>query len=71
MTEKYVIVINWGQSDANCASCEFAGKTTIECETKEELIKEWIFQVDEGRNVEVYKRLDLEVVIKNEVTNDR
>ena len=44
MVNKYVIVISYDQSDGKCSECEFAGKSTIVCETKEELINEWIFK---------------------------
>ena len=70
MVNKYVIVISYDQTDGKCSECEFAGKSTIVCETKEELINEWIFQVNEGRNIEVYKKISLGVNILDEVDDD-
>ena len=68
---KYIVMVKTGDVvPSKCEDCKLNNTDIIECNSKGEMIAEWIYQIDEGREIKCYKELELEVVVKNDMEND-
>ena len=68
---KYIVMVKTDDViPISCEDCKLNNIEIIECNSKGEMIAEWIYQTDEGREIKCYKELELDVVVKNDMEND-
>ena len=63
---EYIVIRHSTVMPETCSGCSFGGKTICYCYSKGEMIAEWIDNINKGYDITVFKRIDLEVVVKND-----